>query len=342
YLRMNKRGKMVEIFLEAREFFQTILQSLTINSKKKNYIEIADIYHVFASFYDLLENIDEFKNISDKEASCYLNLAENYMKERDIIASAIYYHSAGLVFEKIGKFEQACDAYMKSANYYEKMGILDSSADNYIMAANCLDVDKDCAKVVNFFLKAAHLYEASGYLEMAIAYTQNALDIQDFHGKCKIQENSNLINYLVELLDKKADSGSPRETAYFSVETAYLLFQEKDMDGCLSYLKNAHSTLKQIYSMTEEISATTSHDLLALIIISLILEKNEDVSQFFTLLENESVKTPIAKQYYTLAKTIKSLSSSRQDILKSQSKSSIIFNIPFIRNLITILNYIRL
>ena len=113
------------------------------------------------------------------------------------------------------------------------------------------------------------------------------------------------------------------------------------MDACTDHLKKALDLLKASYSAGVAGNAATCHDMLAITIIALVLSRDHDVSRYLAMLQAESERTPVGKEYARIARFIVMDTSGGTPLKRRIVKNSIIFNNPLIRNLITIWAHIR-
>ncbi|MHA1998835.1 MAG: hypothetical protein ACTSU9_11990 [Promethearchaeota archaeon] len=337
YLKRNKQDEVLTTFLEARKLFTDILQGLTVSSKMRNYMEIADVYHVFASFYDIIKDLDEFKNISLKEAYCYIEVAKEYEKEDDLIGCAIYYHGAGLVLKKIDNIRDAGDFFLLSAQKYLQVKIFDSSADNFILAADCMELQGEYEAAIELLVQAADLYKESSFLEMGISNLYKALDLHEFLSNNQRSIKKGILQKIIVFLEEVIESADERDAAYFFVEIAFLLYQEDQKQEGLSFLKQALDFFKISYSTRDEINAATCNDLLAIILLCIILGRDGEIEKYMSLMNEQVMKTPIGRDYEILAK--KFIVYVRDGIIPRnlELRSKIIFNIPVIKWLVAIL-----
>nr|MDO8109926.1 hypothetical protein [Candidatus Sigynarchaeota archaeon] len=341
-MQLGNKAKMLDLFYEARDYFEKALQSKTAPSKKKNHILIAEIYHVFASFYDLLEDVEEFNHISEKEAECYVDIAKDYERQEDSIGSALHYHSAGLILKKVGKYQEAHDVFVLSGKYYDAAGVLDSAADNYMAAANCMEITDHFLEAIKLIQVADVLYEQSGFIEIAIANTYHALEIHDYIvGETTILRDA-IVKGLIDLLEKLSVISEPRDAAHYQVEIAHVAFQERKMDLCFDHLRLALDLLKSSHSITPgDSSAASCNDMLAIVLIALILNRDGDVSDYIAMLQKEGEKAPIGKKYHSVARKFVSQANVVPDTTRKSLKTPLVFNNPLIRNLALIWSFIH-
>lgn len=340
YAKNNDRKSIIETFLEARKFFMGVLEGLTISSKIRNYMEIADVYHVFASFYDIIRDLEGFNNISLKEAYCYMNVANQYEHVDDLITSAIYSHGAGLVFKRIEKIKDALDAFLTAADKFELMEIFDSSADNYIQAGDCFELKGNYHESIKMNIKAARMYQVSGFLELGIQTlykTLNLVKMVDTEYETIESLRETILTLLMELIEEHVQSMEGREAAYPLVEIAFLLFKEQGFDYCHPFLKQALDTFKANLSLDPDINIANCSDLAAIIIISIILERVGDIKKYLSLLQRECQKMPAGRKYHAFIHMINHAWKQGKQIPAEVQKSRLVFNIPVLKWLTLIL-----
>jgi tetratricopeptide (TPR) repeat protein len=338
------KERLLAVFYEARDYFESLLQHETAPEKKTNFMQIAEIYHVFASFHDLLqdvlEDVSEFNKISQKEAECYVDIAKDYERQSDSIGSALHYHSAGLVLQKIGQYTDACAAFERSARYYAVADVLDSAADNYLAAANCMESNSQFLEAIKLIQKACKLYEQAGFIEVSVANQYRALDIHDYITTSESILRQAILKALAGSLEHlaavRADAGENRDAAHYLVELANLVFMDHDMPSCLRHLKNALDLLEDSTTPETSTDAGTCNDLLAILLIALITDRDAGISKQVALLQAEGERTPVGEEYETLAMHLVQCKNADACWTRAAYKNPIVYNNPLIRNLVAI------
>jgi tetratricopeptide (TPR) repeat protein len=341
-LQAGKKEQLLQTFYEARDYFEALLQKATGQQKKANFMQIAEIYHVFASFYDLLEDVGGFKDgsaeLSEKEAGCYIDIAKDYERQDDDIGSALHYHSAGLVLKKIRDLRGARDAFERSARHYEAVGELDSAADNYLESGNCMESSNEFLETIKFIQKANMLYEQAGFVELAVANSYRALDVHDYLVPGNTILRPSILKMLTSALGKlvaiREKSGDYRDAAQYEVELAQVWFQENETEQCFQHLKKAMEMLKSSHSEGGHGNAAACNGMLAIVVIGLIMEHDGEVTNYLSLLRTEGEKTPVGRDYAGVAWQLATEASSGKHGAETPVKAPIIFNNPLLRNLV--------
>ena len=310
-LHLGDNKEMLDMFIEARTYFQAILNGIESRSKRANFMDIAEVYHVFAGFYDIMEDNEEFKNISMKEAECYLNMAKEREREDDV-GAAIYYHSAALVLNKNNK-QEATASFIASARRYEAAGIFDSAADNLILASNCLEEDPgQLGDAITLVQEGVDLLARAGHFEIALSNLRGMRFMVEF------LEDRDVARDLDRLLGEKelcllsciADDSEGRQAARYHVEIARIHFLATEQGKGIEHLKRALDLFKASHSVNPRTRASNSIDMLAIVLIALILDREDDVERHVSLLDREGQKTPFGKYLATMARKIRTMVSS--------------------------------
>ncbi|NMC07850.1 MAG: hypothetical protein GYA24_21750 [Candidatus Lokiarchaeota archaeon] len=338
------KGKLLATFYEARDYFEALLATVTGQEKKANFMEIAEIYHVFASFYDLVEDVGDskeaFVELSTKEAGCYVDVAKDYERQGDDIGSALHYHSAGLVLKRIRDFLGARSAFERSGRHYEAAGEFDAAAENYIEASNCMERDNEFLETIKYIQQANALYEKAGFIEVVVANCYRALDVHDYLVPGNTILRPALVKMLTGALAKLAklreDSGEHRDAAQFTVELAHTWFQEKNIDRSMVCLRKALDLLKTSHLPGNDSNAAACNDMLAIVIIALVLERDDDVTTYIERLHAESMKSAVGRDYASVAWQLAMGSSGDEQGMVAASRSRVVFNNPILRNLFDI------
>ncbi|MBN2151344.1 MAG: hypothetical protein JW839_07865 [Candidatus Lokiarchaeota archaeon] len=343
-IQAGEKGQLLQAFYEARDYFEALLKKITGSEKRANYLQIAEIYHVFASFYDLLEDVggftDEFVGLSRKEAECYVDIAKDYERQDDGIGSALHYHSAGLVLKKIRDYKGARDAFERSARRYESVGELEAAADNYLAAGDCMEGINSFLEAIKFIQRAATLYERAGSIEAAVANAYRALDVHDYLVAEMTILRPSLIAALADALAKLAaaeeEAGQYRDAARHLVELAHVWSKQGESDRCLGIIKRALDLLKSSHHAEEPGNAAASNDMLAIVIIGLILNRDGEVARCLSLLQSEGSKTPVGRDCARVAQQIVTEVCHGSNGAAASLKAPLVFNNPMLRDLVAI------
>ncbi|MEX2680221.1 MAG: hypothetical protein Q6373_001355 [Candidatus Sigynarchaeota archaeon] len=343
-IQAGERERMLQVFYEARDYFEHVLKKITGREKKANYLQIAEVYHVFASFFDLFEHASgsegAFADLSRKEAECYLDIAADYERQDDDIGCALHYHSAGLVLKKIRDYKGARGAFERSARHYEAAGELEAAADNYIEASDCSESISEFLETIKFIQKANILYVQSGFIETAVANAYRAIDVHDHLVQEKTILRPALVSMLVDALGKLAEhkerSGNYHDAACHVVELAHVWFQEKETNRCFDLLKKAMDLLKSSHPGGTRGNAATCNDMLAVVVIGLIIGRDADVTKYLSLLQSEATKTAVGRDYAAVAWQLASDASNGKKSPATAMMTPLVFNNALLRNLIVI------
>ncbi len=348
-IQAGEMGQLLQTFYEARDYFEAQLKKVTGNEKKANYLQIAEIYHVFASFYDLLEHVggskDVFAELSRKEAECYVDIAKDYERQDDGIGSALHYHSAGLVLKKIRDYKGAREAFERSARQYEVIGELDAAAENYLAASDCTEAASEFLETIKLIQKANALHEQAGAIEAVVANDYRALDIHDYLVPEKTILRPTLVTMLANALGKLAalqeGSGHHRDAARYVVELAHLWFVEEEVDRSLDLLKKAIDLLKSSHPGGERSNAATCNDMLAIVVIGLILERDAEVTRYLSLLQSEGTRTPVGRDCASVAWQLATEACGGGRGAEPAVKAPMFFNNPMLRDLVEIWGHVH-
>nr|MDO8085564.1 hypothetical protein [Candidatus Sigynarchaeum springense] len=343
-IQAGQREQLLRVFYEARDYFEHVLKKITGSEKKANYLQIAEVYHIFASFFDLFEHAGgsegAFADLSRKEAGCYVDIAADYERQDDDIGSALHYHSAGLVLKKIRDYKGARDAFERSARHYEAIGELEAAADNYIEAGSCSERINEFLETIKFIQKANILYEQSGSIETAVANAYRAIDVHDHLVQERTILRPSLVSMLVKSLEKlaalKEGSGNYRDAARHVAELARVWFEEKQAERCFELLKRAMDLLKSSHSGGKRGNAATCNDMLAIVVIGLILERDAEVTKYLSQLQSEGTTTPVGRDYAAVAWQLVTEASGGKPGPSSTVKVPLVFNHPLLRDLLVI------
>ena len=156
YLFSGEDDKSIDIFEEASLFFSEEEERLDI--KKDSYL-LSQIYQILKNFNSALNNAQEFRKYSRKEANAYIQLAKSiYNNSKDHQKVAGFYRGAGLcfketendylegascfiiaanIFKKINEFTESGLCYSDSAMLFEELGLFNKAVNLYCLAAEC-------------------------------------------------------------------------------------------------------------------------------------------------------------------------------------------------------------
>ncbi|MHA1792794.1 MAG: hypothetical protein ACTSVI_09130 [Promethearchaeota archaeon] len=338
FLHKNDEDMVVRTFIETRELFESVISKITKESKKKNYLKIADVYHTFASFYDILRDVDKFRKISVKEASSYLNAAKEYDDQEDYLTSALYYHSAGLVLMKIGNFKNAFAAFLEAARKYGLLENAEEAAVNYLKASECMELAGEFISAVKMIMSAVEILERIEDYDSIISYLYYALDIVQYiyNKEDKAELHSLLFNKIVDVMQLQTEHAEPREAAYYQLDCAYLLFFNDRKEDSFRCLKKALDYFKVSYCVKEELFVASCIDIIGIIFILDIFKDYSDINFYLDFLKNESSKAPIGKTCYKTALRIIDKTEPPNIKINALSKESYLLNITSMKNLFII------
>ncbi|MHA1699211.1 MAG: hypothetical protein ACTSWN_10265 [Promethearchaeota archaeon] len=340
YLRTNRQEDVLVTFFEARQYFEMVLENLTSKAKAEHFENIANVYHIVAGFFDIMEDMESFQDFSIKEAECYLDAAHGYEIDQDLVSSALYYHSAGLILKKIGNYDVAFNSFLKSAEMYESLSSNDRSADNYIYAAYCLEVQEKFTDAISLILKAVDLYTDTGSLDIAIYCLYQALEIHELMVDGNATLRKTIINRLIELLEMNADRLESSEKAHQLLDIAFIAFNENDEKSCLNYLEKALDILHEINFINRKSDPATPHDILLVIILLLIFTDSSKLPFYVSCLEDIASSNPAGKNYLLVAREL--IDQYDENIETGSLNSRFTLGTKIIQNLIIIKNNLQL
>jgi hypothetical protein len=114
------------------------------------------------------------------------------------------------------------------------------------------------------------------------------------------------------------------------------MFQEHNKSVCMRHLKKALGLLEDSTTPEMSTNAGICNDLLAVLLIALITDRDTEISKHVALLHAEGERTPVGEEYETLAMHLVQCKNEDACWTRAAYKNPIVFNNPLIRNLVAI------
>jgi len=133
------------------------------------------------------------------------------MTERE---DPIKMHKQGISLMENGKYEEAKDIFVKTAEIYYKGQNYFGAAEMYYKAGEAAVALKDCAKGAEFFMKSAEIAFSKAFDRYGLSGLEQARDCQKALGKTK--EVDELNKKIKEINDKQKEPESEQSFSVFS------------------------------------------------------------------------------------------------------------------------------
>lgn len=204
YKNLEEFQKFKDVLLDGIDYFSNLLQHFEDNNEE---LAIAQLAQILKKLYALLDDKDQYKRFSQKEAGAYINLAENLEKNNENYHKiARYYRGAALCYREIkNKIIESASCFVLAGNYSEKIDEFYDAATNYFDAALLFQELKNPDMAYKHFVKAADNYWKIEDFGRSTECYLNAYDIAA-EGKLKF-DRFGLFNQIVTGLNKIAREG---------------------------------------------------------------------------------------------------------------------------------------
>ncbi|MFO8020028.1 MAG: hypothetical protein R6U96_15490 [Promethearchaeia archaeon] len=204
YKNLEEIQKYKNVLYDGIEYFSEWLQKY---EEKNGNLTIAQIAQILKKLYALLDDNEQYKKYSRKEAGAYINLAENLPKDDENYHKiARYYRGAALCYREIDiKLIESASCFVLAGNYSEKINEYYDAATNYFDAAVLFQELDNSDRAYKHFVKAADNYWKIEDFGRSTECYLNAYDIAA-EGNLKF-DRFGLFNQIVKGLNKIAKEG---------------------------------------------------------------------------------------------------------------------------------------
>ncbi|MGV9171987.1 MAG: DUF2225 domain-containing protein [Promethearchaeia archaeon] len=208
YKSLEKYQKYKDVLLDGIDYFSQLLKKY--EDKHEN-LATAQIAQILKKLYALLDDKDQYKKYSQKEAGGYINLAENLEKnDENYHKIARYYRGAALCYREIKiKLIESASCFVLAGNYSEKIDEFYDAATNYFDAAVLFQELDNPDMAYKHFVKAADNYWKIEDFGRSTECYLNAYDIAA-EGELEF-DRFGLFNQIVTSLNKIAREGLKNE-----------------------------------------------------------------------------------------------------------------------------------
>ncbi|MHA1871609.1 MAG: hypothetical protein ACTSXF_11720 [Promethearchaeota archaeon] len=155
------------------------LEQEKILKQEKRYYFLSQIYQILKNIYAELNNHDNYKLYSQKEAMAYIQLAKKNLEIGNNLASiANFYRGAGDCFRETPQYLlESATCFLISANLYSAIKDYSRSAECYTQAAELYEFIKNFNMSIKMYYKAAIRYTYLNQFDAAIEALIYAYDI---------------------------------------------------------------------------------------------------------------------------------------------------------------------
>ncbi|MHA1194746.1 MAG: hypothetical protein ACTSRH_03395 [Promethearchaeota archaeon] len=228
--------KATEIILDGIEYFINLFEKC---EEKNDYLGIAELSQVLKKMYQLINDEDGFVDFSKKEASAYINLAEQLEKTQENFQKiARYYRGAALCYQEINNnLIESASCFMLAGNYCEKIKKFEEAGLNFFNAAATFKELGNLEMAYKNYIKAGDNYWKSNNVNDSTESYLNAYDIA-VDGQLEYNRFG-LFNQIIRGLNKIAKNGLKNKQFY----TAATLILEsikfyQELDTAKDFLVN--------------------------------------------------------------------------------------------------------
>ncbi len=204
YEELDDFNKSKEIILDSVEYFASLFNKI---QETNNNLVLAQIAQILKTLYHILHDKEQFLNYSKKEASAYVNLAENLEKTKENLQKiARFYRGAGLCYQEINdNLIESASCFVLAGNYSEKIKDFNEAAINLFDAAKVFKELKNYEMAYKNFMKAGDNFWSINDVNQS---TESYLNAYDVASEANLEFNRfGLFNQIVRGLNMIAKDG---------------------------------------------------------------------------------------------------------------------------------------
>ncbi|MBY9006546.1 MAG: hypothetical protein KGD63_07285 [Candidatus Lokiarchaeota archaeon] len=260
-----------DILLDAIDFFMGLYEEL---KEKNDNLAIAQISQIIKNLHQQLENPKQYIFYSKREASSYINLAENLKKDdKNFYKIARYYRGAALCYKEIEQnLLESASCFVLAGNYCKRIKDNNQTAINYFDAAKIFKKLNNYELAYKHFMKSGdNFWEIKSYNRSTESYL-NAYDVA-MEGNLEFNRFG-LFNQIVRCLNIIAEHDLQNKQ-YYAAATLILesikFYEQLDTAKDFLLREMIKNTYKYYYRAANTKKINNSHIVHSYIIASLSL-----------------------------------------------------------------------
>ncbi|MHA2400423.1 MAG: hypothetical protein ACXADU_16235, partial [Promethearchaeota archaeon] len=208
---LDDYNKSQEIILDGVDFFSdTATQFEELNEN----LTLAQVYQILKNLYRILNEEEQYKIFSKREAGAYINLAEMLEKNSENYHKiARYYRGAGLCYREIeNNLIECASCFLLAGNFSEKFNDFGLAAMNFLDGANVFKDLGNFEMAYKHFVKAGDNYWKIGSINESTESYLNAYDVV-IEGQLEFNRFG-IFNQIIRGLNKVAEEGLKNKQFY--------------------------------------------------------------------------------------------------------------------------------
>ncbi|MHA2183701.1 MAG: hypothetical protein ACXAAI_01780 [Promethearchaeota archaeon] len=208
---LDDYNKSQEIILDGVDFFS---DAATQYEELNENLTLAQVYQILKNLYRILNEEEQYKIFSKREAGAYINLAEMLEKNSENYHKiARYYRGAGLCYREIeNNLIECASCFLLAGNFSEKFNDFGLAAMNFLDGANVFKDLGNFEMAYKHFVKAGDNYWKIGSINESTESYLNAYDVV-IEGQLEFNRFG-IFNQIIRGLNKVAEEGLKNKQFY--------------------------------------------------------------------------------------------------------------------------------
>ena len=208
---LDDYSKSQEILLDGVDFFSDTAAKL---EEQNENLTLGQVYQILKNLYKILDEEDQYRIFSKREAGTYINLAEMLEKNAENYQKvARYYRGAGLCYKEIeNNLIEGASCFLLAGNFSEKFNDFGLAAMNFLDGANVFKELGNFEMAYKHFVKAGDNYWKVGSINESTESYLNAYDVA-VEGQLEFNRFG-IFNQIIRGLNKVAEEGLKNKQFY--------------------------------------------------------------------------------------------------------------------------------